>query len=163
MTSLSSAISLASRAVDSKESKGRKKIVLLIKRQLELEEADHLERVLDVTFLNERVHLERRITDLLDKCELLVIPVFKEQVKVFWEANLKLVDKEQVDVVLLERKSYKVSDPKEYACDYLRKQLPISQSKDDYLFHLLSNHFSKVEPKYKRFLKGLLCCVKSVV
>lgn len=140
----------------------KKKIVLLIKREITQDEGDQLEKVLDVTFFNERVHTERRITELLQHCELLVLPMFKDAVKYWYEANEKLVDHKFVDVVLLERKSYKLKDEKEYRCDYIRKVLPKDNNKEGYVFNLLSNHFSKVEPRYKRVLKGLMCCLKSV-
>lgn len=140
----------------------QKKIVLLIKREITQDEADQLEKVLDVTFLNDRVHLERRITDLLGLCELLVVPVYKENVKFWFEANEKVIDRDHVDIVLLERKSYKVSDGNEFKVNFVRKVLPVDQSKDNYLFNLLSNHISKVEPRYKRVLKAFLCCLRAV-
>jgi hypothetical protein len=140
-----------------------RKVVLLIKREITQDEGDQLEKVLDVTFFNDRVHTERKLCDLMPHCELLVLPIFKDNVKYWWEANEKLVDHKTSDVVLLERKSYKLKDEKEFKCDYVRKVLPKDNNKDGYLFNLLSNHMGKVEPKYKRVIKSFLCCLRSVV
>lgn len=141
-----------------------KKEVLLIKRELEQDEADCLQKHMDVEFFNPRVHLEKKIDSLLAKCEILVVPIYLEPVKNWFEMNEKLINRNTTVVILLERKSYKTDEKSPYGEDYIRKSIPVKcVSRDDYLFSILSNHMPKVEAKWKRFLKALVCCISKAL
>lgn len=141
-----------------------KKEVLLIKRELEQDEADCLQKHMDVEFFNPRVHLEKKIDSLLAKCEILVVPIYLEAVKNWFEMNDKLINRNTTVVILLERKSYKTDEKSPYGEDYLRKSIPVKcVSRDDYLFSILSNHMPKVPSKWKRVLSTVICCLKSAI
>ena len=127
------------------------KIILLLKRQLFDNEKDTLEKFLAVTYFNDRVHLDRPITELISACDVLVIPMTDEPVKNWYEAHKINIDYKTVHVILLERQGVKICKDKHYGESSARKFIPNhAKNKAQMIQMLLASHLPSVRPWYKR-------------
>ena len=136
------------------------RILLLCKRALTQDEHDLLEQYMSVTYFNPRVHMSRPLNELVAGSEIVVLHIFDDQIRSYYESGKKLIDPNNVSIILLERHGCKVNPAQVYGERYVRKSLPtIASNKADFIFKMLSNHMPKVDSKWRKFLSciGKLC------
>lgn len=138
------------------------KIVLLCKRALSEVEKDELEKHLSCVYFNERVHMNKKINELLAASELLVLDIYKEVARSYYEGNQKLLCDGSYMIVLLEKCGEKVDRSKVYGESLVKKYLPVpSENKEQFLLRLTSPHIPKVKPAWRKYLGYVFVCIKS--
>lgn len=138
------------------------KIVLLCKRALSDSEKDLLEKHLSCVYFNERVHINKGIHELVANCELLVMDIFKDEIRTYYEGNHAWLKANGVFIILLEKTGVKVDKSKSYYEDIVKKYLPMKiEGKVAFVTSLKSAHIPKVKPNWKRYLGYLAMCIKS--
>lgn len=132
------------------------KLILLLKRPLTEDDEDTLEKYLSVTYFNERVNLERDLPDLISSCDLLVLPLYNDSVKYWYESQRMSVDHDTTCVILLEKQGVKINKDRLYGERIARKFLPKQAlNKAQMMLMLSTAHLPSIRPWYKR----LLACI----
>lgn len=138
------------------------KLVLLCKRALSELEKDALEKHLSCVYFNERVHINKSIGELITNCELLVLDIFKEEIRSYYEGNHKWLKDNGAFVILLEKSGEKVDKSRVYCEHIVKKYLPLKlDNKELFINNLKSPHIPKVKPTWVKYLGYALSCIKS--
>ena len=138
------------------------KFVLLCKRSLSESEKDILEKHLSCVYFNERVHINKGIHELVTNCEMLVMDIFKEDTRAYYEGNFKSLKDNGVFIILLEKTGEKVDKSKVYHEDIVKKYLPLKvENKNIFIANLKNPHIPKVKPTWRRYLGYAFMCIKS--
>src|SRR5690348_2593174 len=144
-------------------SKAVTKIVMLCKRSLSELEKDQLEKHLSCVYFNERVHTPKHISELTMNCEILVMDISKDEIRVYYEGCQKWLKDNGIFIILLEKSGEKIDKSKAYGEDIVKKYLPANvMNKDQFIVSLKSAHIPKVRPTWKRYLSNLAFCIKCV-
>lgn len=129
------------------------KVVLLLKRPLVEAEKDLLEKFCSVTYFNERVHTDKALNTLSTGSDVLVLPIYNDAVKYWYESQRTTVDPATMCIVLLEKTGVKCNKNRVYGEKFARKRIPsLAMNKGQMLSQLMSDHISSVRPWWKQIL-----------